>query len=75
MDGGDGMECLICQRATDSGCLVFCGEAICSDCEMRLMEQTIDDPGYETQVRAFRLLWQRQFLATRDRHLMDGDSV
>jgi hypothetical protein len=39
------------------------------------MEQAIDEPGYEAQVRAFRLLWQRQFLGARDRHLVDGDHV
>ena len=75
MNGGDGMECLICQSSADDQCLVFCGEAICGDCEVRLMEQTVDAPGYDIQVRALRLLWQRQFLAARDRHLMDGDRV
>ena len=75
MNGGDGMECLICRSVTENDCLAFCGAVICGDCEARIMEQTVDEPGYEIQVQAFRLLWQRQFLATRDRHLVDGDHV
>ena len=69
------MECLICQNVIESECLLFCGTAICSDCEVRLMELAVDEPGYDLQVRAFNLFWQRQFLAARDRHLGDGDRV
>lgn len=75
MNGGDGMECLICQRWAEEECLSFCGKAICGDCEVELMEQAVDAPGYDIRVRAFRLLWQRKFLAALDRHLMDGDPV
>ncbi|NLL42447.1 MAG: hypothetical protein GX251_03790 [Firmicutes bacterium] len=69
------MECLICRSETGHDCLAFCGAVICSDCEVRLMEQTADEPGYENQVQAFRQLWQKQLLAARDRHLGDGDCM
>jgi hypothetical protein len=42
---------------------------------MRLLELKVDEPGYDTQVYAFRLLWQRRFLDTRDHHLVDGDQA
>lgn len=75
MDGGDGMECLICQSGVEIGCLSFCGAVICGDCESRLMEQAVDEPAYDIQVEALRLLWQRKFVAVRDRHIMDGDHI
>ncbi|NMB19641.1 MAG: hypothetical protein GX979_02120 [Firmicutes bacterium] len=70
------MECLMCQGvAEEDRCLCFWGAAICSACEVRLMELGVDEPGYDTQVRAFRLLWQRRFLGTRDYHLVEGDQA
>jgi hypothetical protein len=75
MDGGDGMECLICRGESDHNCLAFCGAVICGACEARLMEQTADEPGYEIQLQAFRLFWQKKLLALRDRHLGNGDWV
>jgi len=75
MNGGDGMECLVCHNAAKNGCLTFCGVALCEECEMRLMEQQVDEPGYDVQVQAFRLLWQRQLGAARDRHQGDGANI
>ncbi len=75
MDGGDGVECLICHGEAEIGCLSFCGVVICGDCESRLMEQAIDQPGYDVHVDALRLLWQKKFVAVRDRHLTDGEFV
>lgn len=69
------MECLVCQGGVEVGCLSFCGAFVCGDCESRLMEQAVDDPRYDIQVHALRLLWQRKFVAIRDHHLMDGDYV
>lgn len=69
------MECLICQGVTGDNSLHLWGVAICSACEVRLMELDVDDPGYDTQVRAFRLMWQRRFLGTRDHHSLEGDQV
>lgn len=74
MNGGDGMECLICQStAWEKDGLNFWGVTICGDCEGRLMELAVDQPEYDTIVRAFRLLWQRQLSDSSDRHLVDGE--
>ncbi len=75
MDGGDGVECLICHGEVEICCLSFWGAVICGDCESRLVEQAIDEPGYDVYVNALRLLWQRKFVAVRDRHLTDGEFV
>ena len=75
MNGGDGMECLVCHNAIENEALSFWGTAICGDCEAWLMELAVDEPGYDILVRAFGLLWRKQCLAARDRHLMDGDHV
>lgn len=75
MEGGDGMHCLICQNVVDHEVLSFWGEVICQDCEAELMELAVDQPGYDHIVRVFRHLWQRQLLAARDRHLMEGDHL
>ena len=69
------MECLICRSVAEDSCLNFWDVAICGSCEARLMELAVDEPSYDAQVRAFRLLWQRRFLGTRDHHQIEGDQV
>ncbi|NMB00321.1 MAG: hypothetical protein GX971_02195 [Firmicutes bacterium] len=69
------MECLVCQSVGKKEGLNFWGASICGDCEGRLMELAVDQPEYETLIRAFRLLWQSHFLTSQDRHLTESDQT
>ncbi|NMA61412.1 MAG: hypothetical protein GX956_05980 [Firmicutes bacterium] len=74
MQGMDSRHCLICQSPVDPGELGFWGEVICGDCEALIMELAVDQPEYDEIVKAFRLLWQNQFLALQNHHTMESDN-
>lgn len=67
------MRCLLCRTVVEHDALSFCGEVICGDCEAHVMELTVDQPGYEQIIRAFRILWERQFSAELSHHPLESD--
>lgn len=62
LNGGDGMQCLICSKTVEYCELCFWEEVICPACESLIMETSVASPEYDQLVRGVRLLWQKQLL-------------